>query len=42
MIAEEAKRQGWRLSPEALTQVFSVDDELNAQGLAIWLDTTRA
>jgi hydroxyacylglutathione hydrolase len=42
MIAEEARRQGWKLSPEALTEVFSVDDELNAQGLAIWLDTTRA
>jgi glyoxylase-like metal-dependent hydrolase (beta-lactamase superfamily II) len=42
LIAEEAKRQGWKLSPAALTEVFSVDDELNAQGLAIWLDAQPA
>ena len=42
LIADEAKRQGWRLSQSALTDVFSVDDELNAQGLAIWLDAQAA
>lgn len=42
LISDEAKRQGWQLSPAALTDVFSVDDELNAQGLAIWLDAQPA
>jgi hydroxyacylglutathione hydrolase len=42
LISEEANRQGWKLSPQALTEVFSVDDELNAQGLAIWLDAQPA
>jgi hydroxyacylglutathione hydrolase len=42
LISEEARRQGWKLSPAALTEVFSVDDELNAQGLAIWLDAQKA
>lgn len=39
IIADEALMQGWRISPAALTELFSVDDELNAQGLAIWLDS---
>jgi hypothetical protein len=42
LISDEAMRQGWRLTPEALRYVFSIDDDLNAQGLAIWLDTQSA
>ena len=42
LIADESVRQGWKLTPAALTEVFSVDDELNAQGLAIWLDAQPA
>ncbi|MBL8381277.1 MAG: MBL fold metallo-hydrolase [Burkholderiales bacterium] len=38
IIADEALRQGWPLAPAALAELFSIDDELNAQGLAIWLD----
>jgi len=42
LIADEASLQGWKLGPAALAEVFSVDDELNAQGLAIWLDAQPA
>jgi hydroxyacylglutathione hydrolase len=38
LIADEAQRQHWKLSKQALADLFSVDDDLNAQGLAIWLD----
>ena len=42
LIADESKRQEWKLSQQELLDVFSVDDELNAQGLAIWLDARPA
>ncbi|MFN0163059.1 MAG: MBL fold metallo-hydrolase [Burkholderiales bacterium] len=38
IISDEALMQGWRISPAALKDLFSIDDDLNAQGLAIWLD----
>lgn len=38
IMDNEAERQGWLLSPEALHELLRVDLELNAQGLVIWLD----
>ena len=42
IIMGEAGRYGWRLSRERVLDVFAGDIELNAQGLAIWLDTLEA
>lgn len=42
LVLAEARRQGWRLSPERLLAVFREDFELNAQGLGLWLDARRA
>ncbi len=42
LVADEARHQKWQLTEQQLIDVFSVDDELNAQGLAIWLDTQPA
>lgn len=42
IILGEAQRQGWRLPREAVVDVFAGDIELNAQGLAVWLDTAAA
>ena len=41
LVLAEAERQRWRLSPEKVLEVFSFDIELNAQGLAAWLDAPR-
>ena len=41
VLAEQA-RQRWRLSPEETLQVFALDIELNAQGIAAWLDRDSA
>jgi hydroxyacylglutathione hydrolase len=38
IVLAEALRQGWRLPETELMRVFSLDIELNAQGLAAWLD----
>lgn len=38
LVRAERQRQGWRLSEAATLDLFAVDIELNAQGLAIWLD----
>lgn len=38
LVHEEAARQGWALSGDALESVFALDIELNAQGLDVWLD----
>lgn len=38
IFLEERERQGWRLPPEALLELLALDIELNAQGLAAWLD----
>ena len=39
IVLNEARRYGWALTREQTLDVFSGDIELNAQGLAIWLDT---
>ncbi len=39
LLAAEARRQGWTLSASELLEVFALDIELNAQGLAAWLDS---
>jgi len=41
LVREEALRQGWRLDADALMQLFAIDIELNAQGLAAWLDSAK-
>jgi hydroxyacylglutathione hydrolase len=42
IILNEARRYGWPLARDELLEVFAGDIELNAQGLAIWLDTLKA
>ena len=42
IILGEAQRYGWRLPREQILAIFAGDIELNAQGLAIWLDAARA
>ncbi|MDX1376804.1 MAG: MBL fold metallo-hydrolase [Burkholderiales bacterium] len=41
LLRAEATRQGWTLDADALMALFAVDIELNAQGLAAWLDAAR-
>jgi hydroxyacylglutathione hydrolase len=41
IVLGERERQGWRLSTEETLRVFALDIELNAQGLAAWLDRAR-
>ena len=38
LVLEERRLQGWRLSESRLLEVYALDIELNAQGLAAWLD----
>ena len=38
----EARRYGWRVGREQVLDVLGMDLELNAQGLAIWLDAHKA
>ena len=38
LVLAERARQQWRLSAEETLQVFALDVELNAQGIAAWLD----
>ena len=38
---ERAQAHGWTRGREALRQLLAMDIELNAQGLAIWLDASR-
>ena len=38
---ERARAHGWTRGREALRQLLAMDIELNAQGLAIWLDASR-
>jgi len=40
LLRGEAERQGWMLAGEAVLSLFKPDVELNAQGLAAWLDAT--
>ena len=42
IVLAERERQGWRLSTEETLRIFALDIELNAQGLAAWLDRARA
>lgn len=39
LVRAEAARQGWTLASDALMELFAIDIELNAQGLAAWLDS---
>jgi hypothetical protein len=41
IILGEARRYNWRLTRDEVLEVFAGDIELNAQGLAIWLDTLK-
>ena len=41
LYAELARAHGWTRGREALCQLLAMDIELNAQGLAIWLDASR-
>lgn len=41
LVLDEARRYGWRLPREQVLEVFAGDIELNAQGLAVWLDAER-
>jgi len=38
LVLAERTRQQWRLSAQETQQVFALDIELNAQGIAAWLD----
>lgn len=38
IIREEAARQGWSTTMEETLQILKVDLDLNAQGLAFWMD----
>jgi hydroxyacylglutathione hydrolase len=41
IVLEEARRWGSRLSDERVLDIYSIDVELNAQGLGSWLDTLQ-
>ncbi len=41
LLLEEKQRQNWMLPREKMLEIFASDIELNAQGLAIWLDTMQ-
>lgn len=41
ILLGEAARYGWKLPQEKLLEIFDMDIELNAQGLACWLDAGR-
>lgn len=38
LLMQEKARQGWRIGDSELIDIFEDDLEVNAQGLAIWLD----
>lgn len=42
LVLEEAGRQGWRLTRDAVLEIMETDIELNAQGLGVWLDAQAA
>ena len=42
IVLEERERQRWPLGRERTLELFATDIELNAQGLAIWLDNERS
>jgi hydroxyacylglutathione hydrolase len=40
LLFKERDRQRWRVDDATLKAIFANDIELNAQGLAVWLDGT--
>ena len=42
LVVEEARRQGWGVSPQEALEIFGLDLELNAQGLDVWLGSAAA
>ncbi len=40
LLLAEAKRYGWTVPEAQLLEIFALDIELNAQGLAFWLDNS--
>lgn len=42
LVLRERERQAWRLTTEEVLRVFALDVELNAQGIAAWLDAQAA
>jgi len=42
MVVAEGERQAWPLGRAQILELFATDIELNAQGLAIWLDSGAA
>jgi len=42
LVLAERERQGWSVSADETLRIFALDIELNAQGLAAWLDRARA
>jgi hydroxyacylglutathione hydrolase len=42
IVREEAERQGWTLPVSEVLELLRMDLELNAQGLGVWLDSSRA
>jgi hydroxyacylglutathione hydrolase len=42
MVVAEGERQAWPLGRAQILELFATDIDLNAQGLAIWLDSGAA
>jgi len=42
IVREETERQGWMLPVSEVLELLRMDLELNAQGLGVWLDASRA
>ena len=42
IVLGEAKRYGWKVDAAAILDILGGDIDLNAQGLAIWYDSTAA
>lgn len=42
LVLAEHARQGWRVAPDEALRIFALDIELNAQGIAAWLDRKAA
>ena len=40
IVLGEAKRYGWKVDTAAIIDILGGDIDLNAQGLAIWYDST--
>jgi hydroxyacylglutathione hydrolase len=41
IVLQEAQRYNWQLTEKQVLEIFAGDIELNAQGLAIWLDAQK-